>query len=209
MRMIGENSIEYYYPSGFGESNFVLTNAITGCIDWTVNSVLNYRYDGGDAERPIVEKSLVGSPSSGCNSQRVAVKAVYRDIFDKSLFQILPACPRVGAIKYAYLSGNMPTSLVFDIDTGDFRGCIPEIKDFVHPDVLKNRRYYADGFNIPVGVSFSARAFDSGNTANYIDGRFTLNVMRNWDLERKLIALNTNDSQLNTEFDSGDCICEE
>lgn len=212
MRMVGENSIDYYYPEGFGELNIVPQQTTSGCIDWITGSILNYRYDGGDAERPIVEKSLVGTPTDGCDSQTVKVKAVHRDVLDKSglPYAVVPACARAGAIKYAYISGKMPESLVFDIDTGDFRGCIPEIKDFVDPDVLKNRKYSENGFNVPVGVSFIARAFDSGNpTGNYIDGEFTLNVMRNWDLERKLIALNTSDSELSTEFDSSDCTCEE
>lgn len=212
MRMTGQNPIEYYYPNGFGELNIVSTGATSTCIDWTVGKVVNYKYDGGDAERPIVEKSLVGTPTEGCESQTLRVKAVHRDVLDKTaaVYKIAPACARAGEVKYAYLYGNMPETLSFDIDTGDFRGCIPEIDELIDPQLLVGREYSLSGFPVPVGVSFVARAFDSGNpTGNYIDGEFTFNLYKNWDLERKKIALNTNDSELNTEFDSNDCICEE
>lgn len=49
---------------------------------------------------------------------------------------------------------------------------------------------YAAGFPLSKDVSFIARAFDSGNTSTYIDGRFSIATNNNWSSDRDRFILN-------------------
>lgn len=49
---------------------------------------------------------------------------------------------------------------------------------------------YAGGFPVSKDVTFTARAFDSGNTSNYIDGVFTISTDNNWSADRDAFILN-------------------
>lgn len=139
--MVGTQPIEYYYPNGFGEQIITPQSYNEGCIDWTSPEVLNYKYDGAGAQRPIYENTLIGAVRSGCISPSLVLKASYRFSLSPPAGvgvprTVQPTCPGGGLIKYAYISGNLPDSLTLNIDTGSFEGCIPELDTFLGKDVL-------------------------------------------------------------------------
>lgn len=137
--MVGIKPIEFYYPNGFGEQVIIPQSYNDGCLDWTSPGVLNFKYDGGNAQRPIFENTLIGAVRVGCRSPSLILRASYR----YSLFggfggfrSVQPTCPGGGPIKYAYISGSLPDSLTLNIDTGSFEGCIPELDTFLGKDIL-------------------------------------------------------------------------
>lgn len=152
VQMIGEKPIEFYYPNGFGELNITQT-VITDindpiCFDWVNGPNLNFRYASADAPRPIYENTEIGISKSYCTSPTVGVKAVYRSILSPASAGA-PGAIRTrrgtraptqlcsgGPIKYAYISGKLPSSMTFNIDTGQFGGCLPELDTFLGKEEL-------------------------------------------------------------------------
>lgn len=49
---------------------------------------------------------------------------------------------------------------------------------------------HSGGFPIPKGIVFTARAFDSDMTSEYIDGVFTISTFNNWSSDRDAFILN-------------------
>jgi hypothetical protein len=146
--MVGQNPIEFYYPDGFGELN-IYSTTITDvndpvCFDWVNGPNLNYRYASAGAPTPIYENTQMSSSRTDCKSPRLAVKAVYRSVLSPATGgaggfatprTVTPLCVG-GMIKYAYISGKLPDTLTFNIDTGVFSGCIPELDTFLGKEEL-------------------------------------------------------------------------
>jgi hypothetical protein len=141
VQMVGTQPIDFYYPDGLSGQAITPSNNNEGCIDWITERIINYRYAGADAQRPIFENTLIGKNRTGCDSPSLRVSAEYR----RQLGPNNPStgrrttqtvCSGVGPIKYAYITGKLPDTLTFNIDTGSFEGCIPELDTFLGKDVL-------------------------------------------------------------------------